>query len=264
MVAEGQGKIKVPVPNPVPIRKAKLKYNSSTGELVYGKYRYKMVYVEGGSFDMGATLEQEEQEAPLYEQEKPVHRVTLSSYRIGQTEVPQWLWKAVMGNNPSKWKGDNLPVESVSWNDCQEFLGKLNNITGMHFLLPTEAQWEYAARGGNCSRGYRYSGSDGLGSVAWYKDNSGGRTHQVRLKGSNELGLYDMSGNVLEWCSDWFGDYPDYSVTDPKGSNAGHVRVFRGGVFSGEPWSCRVAFRYGGLPEEQNRGRGEVGFRLAL
>lgn len=246
MVAAAQGKIKVPTPNPVhptpvpnPVRKAKLKYNSSTDELVYGKHRYKMVYVEDGSFDMGATPEQVDPE----DCEKPVHRVTLSSYRIGQTEVPQWLWVAVMGRNPSRWKGDNLPVENVSWDDCQEFLGKLNNLTGQFFMLPTEAQWEYAARGGSRSRGFQYSGSDGLGAVAWYEDNSGDRTHEVGMKGPNELGLYDMSGNVLEWCNDWDGDYPSYSVTDPKGASSGSGRVFRGGGYGCSPRYCRVAGR---------------------
>lgn len=237
---------------------AKLTYNSSTGELVYGSHSYKMVYVEGGSFDMGATPEQVEPDS----NEKPVHRVTLSSYHIGQTEVPQWLWVAVMGSNPSNWKGDNLPVEMVSWNDCQEFLGKLNNMTGQLFMLPTEAQWEYAARGGNRSRGFQYSGSDGLGAVAWYENNSGGRTHEVGLKSPNELGLYDMSGNVFEWCNDLSGTYPSYSVTNPKGASSGSGRVCRGGSWANiSPVDCRVAFRLFNTPENRDI---IFGFRLAL
>ncbi len=244
-----------PAPTPQPV--AKLTYNSSTGELVYGTHRYRMVYVEGGTFSMGATPEQVNPESD----EKPVHRVTLSSYSIGQTEVPQWLWEAVMGSNPSYWKGANLPVEQVSWNDCQEFLGKLNNLTGMFFSLPTEAQWEFAARGGNRSRGYQYSGSDGLGAVAWYDDNSNSRNHEVGMKGPNELGLYDMSGNVWEWCHDWWGTYPDYSVTNPKGASTGSIRVYRGGGRRNSPWDCRVAIRYGITPDYRNYG---LGFRLAL
>ncbi len=237
--------------------KHKLTYNSSTGELVYGTHRYKMVYVEGGTFSMGATPEQVNPGS----YEKPVHRVTLSSYRIGQTEVPQWLWVAVMGSNPSYRKGDNLPVEQVSWDDCQEFLGKLNNITGKFFSLPTEAQWEFAARGGNRSRGYQYSGSDELGTVAWYRNNSNFRTHEVGMKGSNELGLYDMSGNVWEWCSDRYGRYPNHSVTNPKGASTGGDRASRGGSWYGSPWDCRVARRTDFAPD--NRGNG-LGFRLAL
>ena len=149
--------------------------------------------------------------------ERPVHSVTLSSYSIGETEVTQALWTAVMGSNPSNFKGNNLPVEKVSWNDCQTFIRKLNDLTGENFRLPTEAEWEFAARGGNRSRGYKYSGSDNLGDVAWYTDNSGDKTHAVKSKSPNELGIYDMSGNVWERCSDIFGDYHDSPQTNPKG-----------------------------------------------
>ncbi len=278
VVAAGQGRIQIPkkktetvkpkpkkrktkrktstTSKPQPV--AKLTYNTSTGELVYGTHRYRMVYVEGGSFSMGATPEQVDPD----DDEKPVHRVTLSSYSIGQTEVPQWLWVAVMGSNPSYWKGNNLPVEQVSWNDCQEFLGKLNNLTGMFFSLPTEAQWEYAARGGNRSRGFQYSGSDGLGAVAWYGDNSGGRTtHEVGMKGPNELGLYDMSGNVWEWCHDRYGGYPYNSVTNPKGASTGSNRVYRGGSWNRLPGGCRVANRVSLTPDYRCD---DLGFRLAL
>ncbi len=269
VVASGQGKIQIPVKENGNIKakrqkkktksqpSAKLTYNSSTGELVYGTHRYKMVYVEGGTFSMGATPEQV---SPCYD-DKPVHRVTLSSYRIGQTEVPQWLWVAVMGSNPSNWKGNNLPVEQVSWNDCQEFLGKLNNLTGMFFSLPTEAQWEFAARGGNRSRGYQYSGSDGMGAVAWYDDNSNSRTHEVGMKGFNELGLYDMSGNVCEWCHDRYGGYPDNNVSNPKGAALGEHRVCRGGGWNYVSWSCRVAIRSAELPDCRSYS---LGFRLVL
>ncbi|MBQ8608093.1 MAG: SUMF1/EgtB/PvdO family nonheme iron enzyme, partial [Bacteroidaceae bacterium] len=172
---------------------------------------FTMVRVEGGTFRMGATSEQ----VNPYNDEKPVHSVTLSSYSIGQTEVTQALWKAVMGSNPSRFRGDNLPVERVSWNDCRTFIRKLNALTGRTFRLPTEAEWEFAARGGNQSQGYQYSGSNNLGSVAWYDSNSGDKTHPVATKSANELGLYDMSGNVWEWCQDWYGSYSSSSQTNP-------------------------------------------------
>ena len=210
------------------------------GTLRVGDVSYKMVYVQGGTFTMGATSEQG---YDAYSDEKPAHSVTLSSYYIGQTEVTQALWKAVMGNNPSNSKGDNLPVEEVSWDDCQEFVSKLNRLTGKNFRLPTEAEWEYAARGGSKSRGYKYSGSNTLGSVAWYDDNSGSTTHPVGTKSSNELGLYDMSGNVLEWCQDWKGGYSSSPQTNPKGPNSGAERVNRGGSWSIIAGFCRVSIR---------------------
>lgn len=246
-----------PTPAPIPVADGRLYYDESTSELVYGSNRYKMVYVDGGSFSMGATPEQ----VDPYDDEKPVHRVTLSSYRIGQTEVPQWLWVAVMGSNPSNWKGDNLPVELVFWADCHGFLSKLNAITGKSFRLPTEAEWEYAARGGNRSRGYQYSGSNNLDDVAWYEGNSGEQTHDVGTKRANELGLYDMSGNVYEWCHDWCETYPDYSVTNPKGAASGSSRVDRGGSWSSSPGLCRVAYRSNNAPDYRCS---DLGFRLVL
>ena len=185
-----------------------------------------MVRVEAGTFTMGATPEMKNP----YKDEKPTHRVTLTNdYYIGKYEVTQTLWQTVMGNNPSKFKGDNLPVEMVSWYYCQEFISKLNRITGKLFRLPTEAEWEYAARGGNKSRGYQYSGSNNFLDVAWFKDNSGSKTHAVGTKQPNELGIYDMSGNVLEWCQDWYGAYSSSSQVNPTGANSGSVRVLRGG-----------------------------------
>ena len=189
-----------------------------------------MVRVEAGTFTMGATAEMEDPN----DNEKPTHRVTLTNdYYIGKYEVTQALWQTVMGNNPSMFKGDNLPVEQVSWDDCQEFISKLNHITGKMFRLPTEAEWEYAARGGNKSRGYQYSGSNNLSDVAWFRDNSGSKTHAVGTKQPNELGIYDMSGNVWEWCQDWFGKYKRSSQVNPTGANSGSGRVLRGdGWFS--------------------------------
>ena len=200
-----------------------------------------MVKVDGGIFTMGAT---KEQGSEAYDLEKPAHQVTLSDYYIGKYEVTQVEWEAVMGTNPVKYdKGDNRPVQNVSWEDCREFIRKLNNLTGLQFSLPTEAQWEYAARGGRNSRGYKYSGSNDIGSVAWYTDNSGGETHPVGMKQANELGLYDMSGNVYEWCSDWYGSYSSNSQTNPTGAASGSYRVSRGGSYYFGAGYCRVSDR---------------------
>ena len=186
--------------------------------------------------------------------EKPAHRVTLSSYYIGETEVTQALWKAVMGSNPSHFKGVNLPVEQVTWNDCQAFINKLNSITGKNFRLPTEEEWEFAARGGNRSNGYRYSGSKTLGNVAWYKDNSGSTSHNVKTKSPNELGIYDMTGNVWEWTrSCWRGNY--------NAAEDCSYRVFRGGCWYNFDWNCRVSHRTRSTPDDKIDG---LGLRLAL
>ena len=217
-----------------------------------------MVRVEAGTFTMGATAEMED---PM-DWEKPTHRVTLTNdYYIGKYEVTQALWQAVMGNNPSYFKGDNLPVEYVSWDDCQDFLSKLNRITGKTFRLPTEAEWEYAARGGNKSRGYQYSGSNNLLDVAWFRDNSGSKTHPVGKKQANELGLYDMTGNVLEWCQDWYGSYVSSSQTNPTGAFSGFFRVFRGGSWYGNAGNCRSSCRDSYNPGNRNF---DLGLRLVL
>ncbi len=210
---------------------------------------FKMVKVSGGTFQMGATSEQG---SDAYDYEKPVHSVTLSDYRIGETEVTQALWQAVMGSNPSEFTGDSQrPVENVSWNDCQTFIQTLNELTGMSFRLPTEAEWEFAARGGNSSESFKYAGSDTVGGVAWYWDNipsqssgtSGYGTQPVATKSPNELGLYDMSGNVYEWCQDWYGSYSSSAQTDPVGPSSGSDRVLRGGSWGSGAWCCRVSFR---------------------
>ena len=217
-----------------------------------------MVYVSGGTFIMGATSEQGSEADG---DEKPTHSVNLSSFYICKYEVTQALWKEVMGSNPSNWKGDNLPVETVSWDDCQTFIRKLNALTGKNFRLPTEAEWEFAARGGNNSRGYKYAGSNNIGDVAWYEDNSGSKTHVVGTKSPNELGIYDMSGNVWEWCQDWYGDYSSASQTNPTGTNSGSLRVLRGGSWRDDARYCRSSFRLNFMPDNRDGG---YGLRLVL
>ena len=218
----------------------------------------EMVKVEAGTFMMGATSEMKDP----YDDEKPVHQVTLTNdYYMGKYEVPQALWEAVMGSNPSEYKGDNLPVEMVSWNDCQEFISKLNSLTGRKFRLPTEAEWEYAARGGKKSRGYQYSGNSNISDVAWYDGNRGSKPHPVGTKQANELGIYDMSGNVYEWCSDWYGSYSSSSQTNPTGADSGSSRVYRGGSWRNGAWLCRLSCRY--FNTQFYRGNA-LGLRLAL
>ena len=217
-----------------------------------------MVRVEAGTFTMGATPEMEYPE----DDEKPAHQITLTNdYYIGKYEVTQALWQAVMGSNPSNFKGDDLPVETVSWDDCQKFIIKLNRITGKKFRLPTEAEWEYAARGGKKSSGYQYSGSNNLSDVAWYTDNSGSKTHAVGSKQANELGIYDMTGNVWEWCQDWYGRYDSSSQVNPTGANSGSYRVYRGGSWSFTARGCRSSYRFNYSPGYRNYN---LGFRLVL
>lgn len=202
---------------------------------------FKMIPVEGGTFTMGATTEQG---SDANSDEKPTHQVTLSDFSIGETEVTQELWQAVMGSNPSYFSGNQQPVEKVSWNDCQTFITKLNQLTGANFRLPTEAEWEFAARGGNKSWGYKYAGGNTIGDVAWYYSNSNSKTHAVAQKLPNELGLYDMSGNVWEWCQDWYGSYGSAAQTNPTGPASGSYRVIRGGGWSYSARFCRVSVRY--------------------
>ena len=252
----------------------------------------EMVYVEGGTFTMGATEEQGTEDP--WDDEYPTHQVTLSDFYIGKYEVTQQLWEYVMkysgtcadgssmsayasdvwlGSNPlsSYGVGDYYPAYYVSWEDIVNiFIPRLNKITGKTFRLPTEAEWEYAARGGNKSKGYKYSGSNTIGDVAWYDVNaydldsssSNYGTHPVGTKAPNELGIYDMCGNVWEWCSDWYG-YGYYSSspsTNPTGPISGSRRVLRGGSWNYYAQSCRVSYRYGSYPG--NRYNGDVGFRL--
>ena len=218
-----------------------------------------MIFVEGGTFQMGATSEQG---SDAYDNEKPVHQVTLSDYYIGETEVTQELWQAVMGSNPSDFNTSNqLPVELVTWNDCQTFITRLNELTGKQFRLPTEAEWEYAARGGNLSQGYTYSGSNDINAVAWYRDNSDDMTHEVGTKAPNELGIYDMTGNVEEWCQDWYGSYSSDAQTNPTGPSSGSRRVYRGGFCWTPVGGCRVSYRFSCKPSDTYN---YIGLRLAL
>ena len=211
----------------------------------------KMVYVEGGTFAMGSNSGESD--------EKPVHNVTLDSYYIGETEITQAQWRAVMGSNPSGYTGDNRPVENVSWHDAQEFCKKLSELTGKRYVLPTEAQWEYAARGGNQRKRYTYSGSNNIDEVAKY-DSSGGHSN-VKSKKPNELGIYDMSGNVWEWCSDWYSSssYSSSSQINPQGPNSGSYRVLRGGSWRHDASYCRVAYRFSINPSYANYN---CGFRV--
>ena len=234
-------------------------------EIRVGNVQFRMMPVAGGVFRMGAD---EKQGAWAAADEKPLHEVALSDYYIGQYPVTQGLWREVTGRNPSNNKaGDDYPVENVSWKDCQEFIKKLNDRTGLAFRLPREAEWEYAARGGRQSRGFLYSGSDDADEVAWHDGNSslgfgkGAKTHPVGQKKPNELGLYDMSGNVWEWCQDWYGEYTAETQTDPAGPASGRYRVLRGGSSWSNAKYGRVSFRFdGGLGYRSS----SVGFRLAL
>jgi formylglycine-generating enzyme required for sulfatase activity len=207
-----------------------------------------MVYVAGGTFQMGSNRGDSD--------EKPVHTVTVSSFWMDKTEVTQAEYRKVMGKNPSKFSGcDGCPVEQVSWHDANTYAKKVGK------RLPTEAEWEYAARGGNKSKGYKYSGGNDLDAVGWYNNNSGRKTHPVAQKQPNELGLYDMSGNLWEWCSDWYGDYSSSTQTDPQGPNSGGYRVRRSGSWDYLDSDCRVAYRTGTNPD----GRySHIGFRLVL
>lgn len=219
---------------------------------------FVMKGVQGGVFTMGATSGQG---GDFDRDEEPVRRVAVSSFRMGQTEVTQRLWQAVMGGNPSKYSGDNRPVENVSWTDCQKFITRLNAMTGKRFRLPTEAEWEYAARGGNRSRDCKYAGSDNVGDVAWFEREDGTGTYDVGAKQPNELDLYNMSGNVREWCQDWYGPYGSQPQANPSGPSSGYVRVVRGGSWADGAWLGRVSCRNNADPTYNNP---YCGLRLVL
>jgi len=243
----------------------------------------EMVFVKGGTFVMGCTGESND----CYPMERPTQKVTVDDFYIGKYEVTQKLWKHVMGGSRSLHGGDDmLPIFGETWNDVQIFIARLSAITGKSYRLPTEAEWEYAARGGAASRGYKYAGSNNIEDVAWYYVNSGNRTlsdyttetvdkdnfvktvisnenraHVVGTKQPNELGIHDMSGNVYEWVSDWHDHYSYHDKINPKGPSSGTKRVYRGGNYSSNSRTCRVFLRLGGEPDRKNM---PPGFRLAL
>ena len=221
---------------------------------------FNMIYVEGGTFIMGATSEQG---SDAYKNEMPAHQVILSSYYIGETEVTQELWETVMGKNPSKFKGSrNRPVDNISWKDCLSFIEKMNTKSGLHFRMPTEAEWEFAARGGIKSLHYKYSGSNIVEDVAWYDKNSKRKTHDVKNKKANELGLYDMSGNVYEWVQDCKGNYSSAAQTDPTGpSLKSSSRIDRGGSWRDNARDCRVSSRDNSVEKFSFEN---IGLRLVL
>lgn len=218
----------------------------------------EMVKVKAGTFIMGGTKEIISPENDEY----PIHQVSLTQdYYIGKFEVTQDVWEAVMGCNISRFKGNKLPVERISWFDCQEFIRQLNRMTGKNFRLPTEAEWEYAARGGKKTHNYQYSGSNQLSKIAWFVDNSDFKTHPVGKKKANELGIFDMSGNVYEWCQDWYGSYTESSQTNPIGPSFGEKKVVRGGCCLYIDTKNTVSNRESYSPNDSFSG---LGFRLVL
>lgn len=235
---------------------------SSYLTITVGKVSFKMIRVEGGTFMMGAT---QEQQGDAWSNEKPVHEVTLSTYYIGETEVTQELWETVMGSNPSKFKQSRKPVDGIGWYDCETFIHNLNTQTGRKFRFPTEAEWEFAARGGKSSKGYKFSGSNIVDDVAWSEGADDSGTHTVATKQANELGIYDMSGNVWEWCNDWFGEYPSTSVTNPQGPSSGTHHVRRGGSWWHLKSSCRVSCRAkSSFSADKDEGGSTFGLRIVL
>ena len=231
--------------------------------------RMKMIFVQGGTFQMGATSEQG---SDAYDNERPVHAVTLDSYYIAESEVTQAQWQAVMGStvhekcdlagggNTLHGVGYDYPMYYVTWREAQDFCVRLSEMTGKNYVLPTEAQWEYAARGGRQGQRCKYSGSNDVNAVAWYKPNSNKDTHPVMQKMPNELGLYDMSGNVYEWCNDLYSGYTYEPQIDPKGGMSGGKYIVRGGCVTSSDQGCRVSNRYRNSPAERGYG---CGFRVA-
>ena len=255
------GKVVVDDPKQPHVVSALLRREGEDRLVTVGSVTFTMIPVKGGTFQMGAT---KEQTGEARKDEKPVHTVTLDNFQIGETEVSQALWREVMGSNPSTYKGNDLPVTNITWEDCQEFIKKLNERTGKQFRLPTEAEWEFAARGGTASKGYMFSGSDEVRSVAWHNRDSNRDRHNgpyaIKSKDPNELGIYDMSGNVNEWCQDWFGDYTADLQTNPQGPATGKEHVYRGGSWWYYGMSCRVSRRNSGVKDV----RGVIGLRLAM
>ena len=216
-----------------------------------------MVRVDGGSFTMGVSGNGVGNGVS----NAPAHKVVLSPYMISKFEVTQALWEAVMNNNPSQIKGADRPVENVSWTEVNEFINKLNKLSGLNFRLPTEAEWEFAAKGGSLGKGYAYPGGNECSAVAWYQDNALEETHSVGKRTPNELGLYDMGGNVSEWCSDWLGEFTDRTETNPKGPASGSHKVYKGGDWLSGSDACEPSRRRGASVGSKSGSRG---FRLAM
>lgn len=233
--------------------------DDGSAEVVFQNILIPMVRVEGGTFTMGG----QKGGHYTYEEDLPRHKATVGDYYISKYEVTQQLWEAVMDTNPSHWQGNGqLPVEQVSWNDVQIFISRLSQLTGHRFRLPTEAEWEYAARGGRKNRGHAYPGTSGeFGDYGWYCVNSASHTHPVGEKLPNELGLYDMGGNVMEWCSDWQSPYTADPQDNPKGPKHGENKVLRGGCINSPSWGCMSGHRSWYLP---GYGYEYQGFRLVL
>ncbi len=235
-----------------------VKWDQDSLCLRYGDKTYNMVYVPAGSFNMGATGKLSSGSS---RDEWPQPLVSLDGYFIGQSEVPQWLWVAVMEKNPSQWKGDMLPVENVSWISCQYFTEKLADLTGLNFRLPTEAEWEFAAREGKPDFNCLYSGSDDIDEVAWYRKNSDNVTHEVMTKKPNALGIYDMTGNVAEWCMNGKFRYSYGTVINPHDYGLSERPAYRGGSGFSKPRGCRVSQR---MSASTNRANGFLGLRLCI
>lgn len=221
-----------------------------------GNVSFKMIFVKGGAFTMGATYEQG---SSAESRERPNHIVKLSSYYIGETVVTQELWQMLMGDNPSEYKGLQYPIQNITWYRCQDFIEKLNNLTEKQFRLPTEAEWEFAARGGNLSHNYKYAGSNDMNKVGWSSSRGGKGPHPVAQKCPNELGIFDMSGNVSEWCSDWYGKYNSELQNDPIGPAWGTQKVARSGNWMTSDSVSRVTCRRRWDPSSYG-----FSFRLAL
>lgn len=225
---------------------------------------FEMILVEGGTFMMGA--QSSDENGTNYDEnatsiESPIRKVNLSDFYIAKFEVTQEQWVAAMGENPSAYLGDKYPVESISWNKVQEFITILNEKTGLFYRLPTESEWEYAALGGNKSKGTIYSGDSFIFNVGWYYSNSDHTTHAVGDKDANELFLHDMTGNVGEWCQDYFGYYPSSEESDPSGPTTGAKRIVRGGSWNNSYKECRIKYRDRLMPDEANDN---IGFRLVI
>lgn len=225
---------------------------------------FQMQLVQGGKFYMGAQsiwTDSVNYDKNAFTIEAPVHEVLLSDFYICSVEVTQYQWEAAMGYNPSQIQGEDLPVTDISWDDANEFINVLNEKTGLNYRLPYEAEWEYAAKGGRMSASYLYSGSSVLSACGWYYSNSSSVVHDIAGKYPNELGLYDMSGNVREWCLDWMEYYTSYSVEDPTGPSEGELKINRGGSWATPAVNCRNTYRHVDSPSST---ASDLGFRLVL